>query len=193
MRVKPPIILTEKEEEKLSDYIETTTSLRDRALLKIASQTGMRSIDIVRLTFDSIDWERKTFRIIQKKTNVEVILPFSNGVGNALYEYITKERPNKGSNYIFINKVAPFNPYKRSVVSNALQKALNVGCKGAHVLRRSFASKITAASSSFSIVAEALGHTSDVNLDPYISIDEKRLKECALPLGNKFLYKGGLL
>lgn len=193
VRVKPPIILTEKEEEKLSDYIETTTSLRDRALLKIASQTGMRSIDIVRLTFDSIDWERKTFRIIQKKTNVEVILPFSNGVGNALYEYITKERPNKGSNYIFINKVAPFNPYKRSVVSNALQKALNVGCKGAHVLRRSFASKITAASSSFSIVAEALGHTSDVNLDPYISIDEKRLKECALPLGNKFLYKGGLL
>ena len=109
-RVKPPVILTEEEEAKLSNYIETTTSLRDRALLKIASQTGMRSIDIARLTFDSIDWERKTFRIIQKKTNVEVILPFSNGVGNALYEYITKERPNKGSNYIFIKRVAPFNP-----------------------------------------------------------------------------------
>ena len=43
------------------------------------------------------------------------------------------------------------------------------------------------------MVAETLGHTSDANIDPYISIDEKRLKECALPLGNMFSYKGGLL
>lgn len=192
VRIKPPTILTEEEEAKLNNYIDTTTSLRDRALLKIASQTGMRSIDIVNLTFDSIDWENKTFRIIQKKTNVEIILPFSNGVGNALYEYITKERPNKESNYIFINKIAPFNPYKRNVVAFALKKALNIN-KGAHILRKTFASKITATSTTFSMVAETLGHTSDANIDPYISIDEKRLKECALPLGNMFSYKGGLL
>ncbi len=193
VRVKPPVILTEEEESKLNDYLDTTTSLRDKALLKIASQTGMRSIDIVNLTFDSIDWEKRTFRIIQKKTNVEIVIPFSNRVGNALYEYITEERPNRGSNYIFINKSAPFNPYKRTVVSTALKNALNVKNKGAHILRKSFASKMTAASSTFSIVTDALGHTSDANLDPYISIDERRLKECALSLGNMFSYKGGLL
>lgn len=193
VRVKPPVVLTEEEEAKLSDYLDTTTSLRDRALLKIASQTGMRSIDIVNLTFDSIDWEKRTFRIVQKKTKVEIILPFSNGVGNALYEYITKERPNKESNYIFINKVAPFNPYHRAVVSFALKKALDVKNKGAHILRKSFASKMTAASSTFSVVTDALGHTSEANLDPYISIDERRLKECALSMGTRFSYKGGLL
>ena len=193
VRVKPPIILTEEEEAKLADYLETTTSLRDKALLKIASQTGMRSIDIVNLTFDSIDWENRTFRIVQKKTKVEVLLPFSNGVGNALYEYITKERPQKESNHIFINKVAPFNPYHRAVVSFALKKALGVKNKGAHILRKSFASKMTAASSDFSIVTDALGHTTEGNLDPYISIDEKRLKECALHMGLRFEYKGGLL
>jgi len=193
VRFKPPVILTDEEETKLNEYLDTTNSLRDKALLKIASQTGMRSIDIVNLTFDSIDWEKRTFRIIQQKTKVEVILPFSNGVGNALYEYITKERPNKENNYIFINKVAPFNPYNRAVVSYALRKALNVKNKGAHILRKSFASKMTASSSAFSIVTEALGHTRDANLDPYISIDTKRLKECALPLGNMFSYKGGLM
>ncbi len=193
VRVKPPVVLTEEEEVKLNDYLDTTTSLRDRALLKIASQTGMRSIDIVNLTFDSVDWENRTFKIVQKKTNVEVVLPFSNGVGNALYEYITKERPNKESNYIFINKFAPFNPYHRAVVSIALEKALNVKNKGSHILRKSFASKMTAASSDFSIVTDALGHTTEGNLDPYISIDEKRLKKCALPLGCIFSYKGGLL
>ncbi len=193
VRVKPPIILTDEEETKLDAYLDTTTSLRDKALLKIASQTGMRSIDIVNLTFDSIDWEKKTFRIVQRKTKVEIILPFSNGVGNALYDYITKERPNKGSDFIFINKSAPFNPYKRTVVSSALEKALDVENKGAHILRKTIASKMTAASSTFSIVTEALGHTRDANLDPYISIDTKRLKECALPLGSMFSYKGGML
>ncbi len=193
VRVKPPIILTDEEEAKIDAYLDTTTSLRDKALLKIASQTGMRSIDIVNLTFDSIDWEKKTFRIVQRKTKVEIILPFSNGVGNALYDYITKERPNKGSDFIFINKAAPFNPYKRTVVSSALEKALNVENKGAHILRKTLASKMTAASSTFSIVTEALGHTRDANLDPYISIDTKRLKECALPLGSMFSYMGGML
>ncbi len=193
VRFKPPVILTDEEEAKLNAYLDSTNSLRDKALLKIASQTGMRSIDIVNLTFDSIDWEKREFRIVQQKTKVEILLPFSNGVGNALYEYITKERPNKESNYIFINKVAPFNPYHRAVVSFALKKALDVKNKGAHILRKSFASKMTTASSTFSIVTEALGHTRDANLDPYISIDTKRLKECALPLGNMFSYKGGLL
>lgn len=193
VRVKPPVTLTDEEEVKLNTYLDSTTSLRDKALLKIASQTGMRSIDIVNLTFDSIDWEKKTFRIVQKKTQVEIVLPFSNGVGNALYDYITNERPNKGSNYIFINKTAPFNPYKRTVVSHALAKALNVENKGAHILRKTLASKMTAASSTFSIVTEALGHTTDTTLDPYISIDEKRLRECAIPLGDYFSYKGGLL
>jgi len=193
VRFKPPVILTDEEEAKLNEYLDTTNSLRDKALLKIASQTGMRSIDIVNLTFDSIDWEKRAFRIVQQKTKVEIFLPFSNGVGNALYEYITKERPNKESNYIFINKVAPFNPYHRAVVSFALKKALDVKNKGAHILRKSFASKMTTASSTFSIVTEALGHTKDANLDPYISIDTKRLKECALPFGNMFSYKGGVL
>ncbi len=193
VRVKPPVILTEEEEAKLSDFLDTTDSLLAKALLKIATQTGMRSIDIVNLTFDSIDWENRTFRIVQQKTKVEIILPFSNGVGNALYEYITKERPNRGSNYIFINKIAPFRPYTRPVVAWALARALNEKRKGSHILRKSFASKMTAASSTFSIVTDALGHTAEGNLDPYISIDEKRLKECALPLGSMFSYKGGML
>ena len=193
VRVKPPVILTEEEESKLDVFLDTTDSLLAKALLKIATQTGMRSIDIVNLTFDSIDWENRTFRIVQMKTKVEIVLPFSNGVGNALYEYITKERPNRGSNYIFINKAAPFRPYTRRVVAEALARALNEKRKGSHILRKSFASKMTAASSTFSIVTDALGHTTESNLDPYISINEKRLKECALPLGSMFSYKGDLL
>ncbi len=192
VKVKPPIILTEEEETKLNDYLDTTTSLLDKALLKIASQTGMRSIDIVSLTFDSIDWENRVFKIVQKKTKVETNLPFTNGVGNTLYEYITQERPRVESSFIFITPKAPFLPYTRNVVTSALGRALGKS-KGAHILRKTLASKMTASSLIFSTVTDALGHTTDATLDPYISIDERRLKECALPLGGAFAYKGGLM
>ncbi len=192
VRVKPPVILSDDEEAKLDDYLDTTTSLLDKALLKIASQTGMRSTDIVNLTFDSIDWNEQVFRIVQQKTRVENIIPFTTGVGNALYKYITEERPNVKSEFIFITPKAPYTPYTRNVISSALGRALGKG-KGAHILRKTLASKMTASSSKFSIVTEALGHTTDATLDPYISIDERRLKECALPLGETFMYKGGLI
>ncbi len=192
VKIKPPVILTEEEETKLNDYLDTTASLLDKALLKIASQTGMRSTDIVNLTFNSIDWDNRTFRIVQQKTGVETILPFSNGVGNALYEYITLERPETESDFIFITPKAPFVPYSRNVLTSALGRALGKR-KGAHILRKTLASKMTASSLVFSTVTDALGHTTDVTLDPYISIDEKRLKECALPLGEMFAYKGGLM
>ena len=192
VKVKPPIILTVEEETKLNNYLDTTDSLLDKALLKIASQTGMRSIDIVSLTFDSIDWENRVFKIVQKKTKVETNLPFTNGVGNTLYEYITQERPDVESSFIFITPKAPFIPYTRSVVSSALGRALGKR-KGAHILRKTLASKMTASSLVFSTVTDALGHTTDATLDPYISIDERRLKECALPLGEAFTYKGGLM
>ena len=152
----------------------------------------MRSIDIVSLTFDSIDWENRVFKIVQKKTKVETNLPFTNGVGNTLYEYITQERPDVESSFIFITPKAPFIPYTRSVVSSALGRALGKR-KGAHILRKTLASKMTASSLVFSTVTDALGHTTDATLDPYISIDERRLKECALPLGEAFTYKGGLM
>ena len=192
VKIKPPVILTEEEETKLNDYLDTTASLLDKALLKIASQTGMRSTDIVNLTFASIDWDNRTFRIVQQKTGVETILPFSNGVGNALYEYITQERPKTESDFIFITPKAPFVPYSRNVLTSALGRALGKR-KGAHILRKTLASKMTASSLVFSTVTDALGHTTDVTLDPYISIDERRLKECALPLGEMFAYKGGLM
>ena len=192
VKVKPPVILTEEEEARFSTYLDTTDSLLDKALLKIASQTGMRSIDIVNLTFDSIDWDNRVFKIVQKKTKVETILPFTNGVGNALYEYITQERPRVESSFIFITPKAPFAPYTRGVVSAALRRALGKR-KGAHILRKTLASKMTASSLVFSTVTDALGHTTDATLDPYISIDERRLKECALPLGETFAYKGGLM
>ncbi len=192
VKIKPPIILSEEEETKLNDYLDTTDSLLDKALLKIASQTGMRSIDIVNLTFDSIDWDNRVFKIVQQKTKVETNIPFTNGVGNALYEYITEERPRTENNFIFITPKAPFVPYSKNVVRSALGRALGKS-KGAHILRKTFASKMIASSLVFSTVTDALGHTTDVTLDPYISIDERRLKACALPLGETFAYKGGLM
>ena len=192
VRVRPPVILSEEEVDAVNEYAENTATLRDKAILKIGMQTGLRAVDIANLTFEAVDWEERVFNILQVKTGVEIQVPFSNGVGNALYDYITKERPNTKSSLIFINARAPFRPCKPTVVACVLGKVFGMESRGAHIMRKTFASKLTA-SEPFSIVAEALGHSNAESLAPYLSIDAKRLKECALSLGNDYAYKGGRL
>ncbi len=189
VRVRPPVILSEEEVTAVNEYAENSATLRDKAILKIAMQTGLRAVDISNLTFEVINWDEKVFNIMQVKTGVEIRVPFSNGVGNALYEYITKERPDVKSNFIFINARAPFRPCNKTVVSCVLGKVFGMESRGAHIIRKTFASKLTI-SEPFPIIAEALGHSNTESLAPYLSIDAKRLKECALRLDDAFAYKG---
>lgn len=63
---------------------ETESNLLDKAIVTIAYYTGMRGTDIASLTIDSIDWNKETITLIQSKTGVELTLPLTATVGNAI-------------------------------------------------------------------------------------------------------------
>lgn len=67
----------------------------------IAIYTGLRRSDIANLRLNNIDWEGDRIKIVQGKTGNPVALPLRPVVGNAIYDYITKERPQSDSPYIF--------------------------------------------------------------------------------------------
>ena len=97
--------LTEEEMSSVKDVLvseKSSITLRNRAIGMLLFFTGMRSSDIAGLAFSDIDWEKEEIRIFQKKTGNELVLPLTASIGNAIYDYITMERPKSDSKRIFL-------------------------------------------------------------------------------------------
>ncbi|WP_147525420.1 tyrosine-type recombinase/integrase [Acetivibrio ethanolgignens] len=54
---------------------------------------GIRTRDLIKLQLSDIDWDNETIQFKQRKTGNVVCLPLTERVGNALFRYITEERP----------------------------------------------------------------------------------------------------
>jgi site-specific recombinase XerD len=195
VKVRPAVILSNDDLDSINGYCEKAEQAGgylESAVLKIATQTGLRGIDITTLRCDSIDWRKKEFSLIQQKTRKHIRLPFSNGVGNAILKYIEEERPNKETPYLFISPRAPHGCLSKEQFYRITSKAL--GRKsGTHILRKTFASNLLNAGVPYDTVSDVLGHESSDTVDPYLSTDSARMRLCAIPLGNTLQYKGGLL
>ena len=121
---------------------EGNLSLRDRAIGFLLVYTGMRASDISSLRLEDIDWHNGKIHCIQQKTGVPLHLPLLPVIGNAIYDYLDKERPQSSCDYLFLNSfsaegLAPVSIcsisyviYKASCVRNAKGDR-----KGTHIFR----------------------------------------------------------
>lgn len=66
----------------------TETGRRDKAIIMLAIDCGIRSSDICCLKLEDIDWRSASISIIQKKTGLPHTAPFSAETGEALADYI---------------------------------------------------------------------------------------------------------
>ena len=104
------IVLNQDQQKKLRDIFcseDDTNSLRAKAITQLGLYMGIRSIDIVNLTIDNIDWENATIKIMQKKTKYEIVLPMPTIVVNAIYKYIVNERQESKEKKNFFKKKCP--------------------------------------------------------------------------------------
>ncbi|MEB3102869.1 tyrosine-type recombinase/integrase [Ferviditalea candida] len=169
---------------------ETAIGKRDFAILTLAKNTGLRAVDITNIKFNDINWHRSEFRIVQHKTGQPLVLPLEPVVGNAIADYILHGRPESESPYIFLRSCRPYEKLdnrsastvatryiKRSdVATNGVQR------KGMHSFRRSIGTRMLEAEIRLSIISEVLGHTHLDSAKPYLSTNEKQLRNCALGL-----------
>ncbi len=110
-------------------------------------------------------------------------------VGNAIANYLSKERPRTDNDFLFVGNLAPFDPLTdhascHAIVSHAFKKA-GISKQdrffGMHMLRHNAASVMVKREVPIATIAAILGHdTTDI----YITTDEARLKECVLPMVN---------
>lgn len=181
--------ISEKNQTELIGQLDKE-SKRTKAVILLALRLGLRDCDICNLTFEEIDWQHDQIRLIQQKTSKPLVLPLLPDVGNALMDYIIKDRPRKNDHYpyVFLREQAPYRKLTSaySICSKLLYRLsinpVNGIATGVHLFRYSMVHKLLAAKVPHQVITDALGHVSKESDKPYLSMEESMLRMCALDL-----------
>ena len=166
-------------------------------MMLLGTKMGLRASDIVTITLGDIDWDRQTLRVIQEKTDHEIMLPMPTEVGNAIYLYLTEGRANERttSKYLFIKKRVPYDALNRAACASALRRTLPgraVPGSGFHVTRKTFATDRLCNGTGKQGIVDLLGQKDTQSLNHYLQMDEARMRMCPLSLAETgLLMEGG--
>lgn len=185
--------LTSEETQKIKEALanaENSLTLCDKAIGLLALYTGLRSCDIAGLTLDAIDWNRDLIHITQQKTELPLELPLTAVVGNAIYDYLTSERPYTKSKYLFMSQHKPYDRFKNGSIGTVAVRIMKVAGirqskgdrKGFHIFRHHLATTLLENGVPQPVISKTLGHTSPDSLEAYLSADFPHLKECAISI-----------
>jgi integrase len=183
--------LTPEEIQKVKGTLtegDNQLTLRDKAIGILAFYIGLRCCDIAGLTLDSINWDSDFIDIRQQKTQIPLELPLTAVTGNAIYDYLTSERPYTKSRYIFVSQHKPYERLKNTSLGNVAVKIMKVAGirqskgdrKGFHIFRHHFATALLENGVPQPVISRTLGHTSPDSLESYLRADFPQLKECAI-------------
>ncbi|MBR3999983.1 MAG: tyrosine-type recombinase/integrase [Clostridia bacterium] len=192
-RHKPlPTVYTAEEIAQILASIdrETPVGKRNYTIVLIAARLGLRSCDIANLTFQNINYERGTIRLIQQKTGETAEYPLLSEIRDALSDYIENGRPVSKEQYIFLSshpyEPAPLKASSMYAVVSRLILSSEIDSsgrrKGAHALRSSLATGLLQEGTSYPVIQKVLGHTSSGAVRHYVRVDIERLRKCALPV-----------
>ena len=146
--------------------VGTPQGIRDRSILLLLARLGLRAGDIVQMEFDHIDWSRARI-LFSGKSLIETWLPLPQDAGDALLEYLEFVRPRVDCPAVFLRMRAPYTGFRSSqnigeIVRNAIIRSGvdSPGCRGAYVLRHSFATNKLRDKMPFDRISKALRHRS---------------------------------
>lgn len=177
--------------------VSRPAGLRDRALLMLAKNTGLRAVDIVNLRISDIKWREGTISIVQEKSGRPLLLPLDTETGEAIAEYILYERrKGSGLDFVFISAQGQMAPLTTSTLYSIVKKHAEPitgpdfkGRHGVHAFRRGLGGSLVEAEVAPPEISEILGHSTVASTDPYMAVATERLRICAtglddVPLGN---------
>ena len=176
-----PDVLSVDEINKLLDInCVTVIDFRNKAMFEMMYATGLRTSELLDLTFDDINLHACTVRCVGKG-NKERIVPLSEYVITSLNNYleVRSEINKKRSNYVFLN--ARGERMSRQGFAKILKEVLikqginkNVSL---HTLRHSFATHLIEYGADLRVVQELLGHSDISTTRIYTHISNKRVED----------------
>lgn len=187
-------VYTEDEQDKIANQLSSPNiSRRDASICLLSFETGLRSVDICGLRLGDVDWKHNVIHIVQSKTQRPLNLPLRSSYGNAMVDYLLKERPDCNEDYFFLSVKAPYVKLNttwhiiKSVVSAAGVETAG-RLTGTRMFRHNAASAMLRSGVPISTISEELGHKCQDSTMVYLSTDRETMASLTLPLP-----KGGVI
>jgi site-specific recombinase XerD len=160
---------------------------RDYAILHLLAHYGLRPCEVVSLRLDSIDWDRRTLKVEQRKTRSALVLPLAEQTLSVLRRYLAQGRPRSTHPALFLRARCPAGPLTRYAVTDlfdkrAEQSGLSIDGHSAYSLRHAFAMRLLARGVGLKAIGDLLGHRCLSSTCLYLRLDTDMLRDCALPV-----------
>jgi len=174
---------------KLLRSIDRSDALgcRDHAMLYLMAYYGLRPSEVVALTLTSIDWENKTLRVEQSKTNSLLVLPLADQALRVLKRYLRCGRPGSAHPQLFLRGRSPAGPIKRTALSDIYEKRaklseLPLQGSSSYSLRHAFAMRLLERGVGIKAIGDLLGHHTIESTCIYLRLQTEALREVGLPI-----------
>lgn len=176
---------TSKMLDDMAEGCNGFTAMRDRLMVEMFYQTGMRCSELTRLRDDSVDTSRRELKVLGKR-NKERIIPFGFELSELIEQYrearLQPDGPGSPSagDLFFVRPDG--RPLYRKLVYNVVHSAMmNSGVHAPrlspHVMRHSFATDMLAGGASLNSVQQLLGHASLATTQIYTHISLSELRK----------------
>jgi len=185
IRLYPEAARTHWLEKGQLDALLESCSDRLRPIVQIAFLTGLRRGDILRLTWDRIDFNQHVIQIVQSKTGTPLVLPMSE----ALEDVLRRIPPCSDCPYVFHEggKRRRFG-WVRTDFQKAI-KAAGLGSTRMHDLRHTAATQLRRLGCDLPVIQQLLGHRTIRTTLRYAHVHPTELRDAMGKLGEKLLPK----
>lgn len=177
-----PYFVKESQMDNLLDEANWGVSyedLRNRMILMVFYETGVRLSELVGLNDNSISWPEKVLRVIGKR-NKERVVPLGDKLLRELADYVSvRDRyVERRSNALFLTKDGErAKPAQvRFMVERNLRKFCTLKKVSPHVLRHTFATAMLNHGADLESVKRLLGHESLTTTEVYTHVTFEQLK-----------------
>ncbi len=189
-----PSFLKESEIDQVLDPLPddgSFESVRDRLMVEMLLETGMRRSELVGLKLSDIDMSRSQIRVLGKRDK-ERLIPFGHSLAELIGQYlkVRGEIENADSTSLFIRSTgAPVYPnmvYR--LVRKDLSQVGTLSKNSPHVLRHTFATSMLNNGAELNAVKQLLGHANLSATEVYTHTTFEQLKQVykqAHPRGEK--------
>jgi len=126
----PKRILPSLSKEEVELLIESTDNARERAIVSLFAESGLRLSELANIRLMDIDWSNRTIRTVGKG-NKEALAPFGEHSERYLKAWLSEYHPN-GSNLWGVNR------WQIVVIMRNLKAKTGLPCNP-HTFRRTFA------------------------------------------------------
>ena len=193
-----PTFVKEKDMEELLDgdgFDEDFEGVRDRLILEMLYDTGVRRSELVGLQDTDIDYDAMLIRVTGKR-NKQWLIPFAERLKNLMLAYteVRNREVDAGCGWFFVRKNGEqlSTGILYTIVKKKLSDIPTLAKCSPHVLRHSFATSMLNNGAELNAVKELLGHSSLASTSIYTHTTFEELKKVyhAHPRAQK---EGGLL